>query len=73
MDPKPPSTAAANAFNPISEIEVSTNVIGANSTPAIAATPAEMDHIKEKINLTGIPSNMQLVGFLMMRAWQRQS
>ena len=55
IDPNPPKTAAANAFKPINEIDVSTNVIGASSTPATAATPAEIDHINEKINLTGIP------------------
>ena len=55
IDPNPPSTAAANAFSPISEIDVSTSVIGASNTPAMAAVAADIDHIKEKINLTGMP------------------
>ena len=55
IDPNPPSTAAAKAFSPISEIDVSTSVIGASNTPAIAAVAAYIDHINEKINLTGMP------------------
>ena len=51
IEPKPPSTAAAKAFNPISEIEVSTRVMGASNTPATAATPAEIDQINAGYHL----------------------
>src|SRR6266498_4403752 len=53
MDPKPPSTAAAKALRPMKPKLISTSDTGARSTPAIAATPAEMAQMSEHMSFTG--------------------
>jgi hypothetical protein len=55
MEPKPPSTAAAKALSPMKPRLMSINETGASSTPAMAATPAEMAQMSENIRLTGMP------------------
>jgi hypothetical protein len=55
MDPKPPSTAAAKAFRPMKPRLMSTSETGARSTPAMAATPAEIAQMSEHMSLTGMP------------------
>ena len=55
IEPNPPSTAAAKALSPMKPRLMSISDTGASSTPAIAATPAEMAQISENIRLTGIP------------------
>jgi hypothetical protein len=55
IEPKPPSTAAAKALSPMKPRLMSMSDTGASSTPAIAATPAEIAQMSENIRLTGIP------------------
>ena len=56
IEPKPPSTAAAKAFSATARpMLMSISVTGASSTPAAAATPAEIAQIREKIIFTGMP------------------
>ena len=55
MEPKPPSTAAAKALSPMKPRLMSISDTGASSTPAMAATPAEMAQISENIRFTGMP------------------
>ena len=55
IEPKPPSTAAAKALSPMKPRLMSISETGASSTPAMAATPAEMAQISENIRFTGMP------------------
>ena len=55
MEPKPPITAAANAFRPTVPRLVSIRLIGASMTPATVATAADSAQTPESTRLTGIP------------------
>ncbi len=55
IDPKPPSTAAANALSPMKPRLMSISETGASRTPAMAATPAEMAQMSENMRFTGMP------------------
>ena len=53
--PKPPTTAAGNAFNPMKPMFECTKVAGASKMPANAATPADSPQTSMFTRLTGIP------------------
>ncbi len=56
IEPKPPSTAAGNAFRPEHEPTLEwMKVIGASSTPAQVATAALIAQTIETTRLTGMP------------------
>ena len=55
IDPKPPRTAAAKALRPMKPRLMSMSETGASSTPAMAATAAEIAQMSENMRFTGMP------------------
>ncbi|MNT93047.1 hypothetical protein D3C72_2344300 [compost metagenome] len=53
--PKPPTTAAGKALSPISPMLACTKVMGANSSPATAATAAASPQARPLRRCTGMP------------------
>ena len=53
--PKPPTTAAGNAFRPMKPMLACTKVIGASSMPANAATAAARPQTRPFSRCTGMP------------------
>ena len=53
--PKPPTTAAGNAFRPTNPMLACTKVMGESNNPAIAATAAARPQTRPLSVLTGMP------------------